>query len=67
MLLLTGYAKEVNKHRQETVSVAAGSGAVSSWYIDKLRRAYGPQLILMNALNETYKLLQVYCHFLGAN
>jgi len=49
------------------LSLAAGSGAAWSWYIDKLRRAYGLQLILMNALNETYKLLKVSRHFLGAN
>jgi hypothetical protein len=30
----------------------------SSWYIDKLQRAYGPQLKLMNAQKETYKALQ---------
>jgi hypothetical protein len=35
-----------------------GTLAASSWYIGKLRRAYGPQLILMDTRNETYKALQ---------
>jgi hypothetical protein len=35
-----------------------GTLAASSWYIGKLRRAYGPQLILMDTRNETYKSLE---------
>jgi hypothetical protein len=36
----------------------AGTVAESSWYIDKPRRAYGPQLIPMSAQEETYKSLK---------
>jgi hypothetical protein len=30
----------------------------SSWFIDELRRAHGPQLIPMSARRETYKQLE---------
>ena len=48
-----------------TVSGRTGTRAASSWYIAKLRRAYGPQLILLDLQNETYKALQTdvsSCH-----
>ena len=35
-----------------------GAVVASSWFIDELRIAHGPQLIPMSARNETYKQLQ---------
>ena len=35
-----------------------GAVVASSWFIDELRIAHGPQLIPMNARNGTYKQLQ---------